>query len=108
MEIKEKVGTFGRFNIWMGINTEDPDRAKDSETWKGDDFIAACERVKKILGQLEEHEDFESLLRYKQTFEKIARIVNDTQADDCNDVYQLKKDMGEVPEDDCCWEDEDD
>lgn len=96
MEIKEKVGSFGRFGIYLGIETEDDARIKDKDEWKGEDFAVACERVMKIFNQLEEHEDFESLLKYKKLFEKLCDLVNDEQADEANKRCKLQVELGEI------------
>jgi len=96
MEIKEKIGDFGRFGIYLGINTDDQDRIKNKEEWKGEDFTIACEKVRNIFRQLEEHEDFESLLKYKQLYEKICDLANEVQADMGQKQLNLKRDMDEI------------
>lgn len=101
MEIKEKVGRFGRFGIYLGIETGDDARIKDKDEWKGEDFAVACERVRKIFNQLEEHEDFESLLKYKKLFEKLCDLVNDEQADDTNKRFELQVELGEISQEEC-------
>ena len=101
MEIKEKVGSFGRFGIYLGIETGDDARIKDKDEWKGEDFAVACERVSRIFNQLEEHEDFESLLKYKKLFEKLCDLVNDEQADDANKRYKLQVERGETEQEEC-------
>jgi len=101
MEIKERIGGFGRFSIYLGINTDDTDRIKDKDEWKGEDFAVACERVRRIFNQLEEHEDFESLLKYKKLFEKICVLTNEVQADMGQKQLNLQRDMGEIDDIDC-------
>ena len=101
MEIKEKVGSFGRFGIYLGIETGDDARIKDKDEWKGEDFAVACDRAIRIFNQLEEHEDFESLLKYKKLFEKLCDLVNDEQADDANKRYKIQVELGEIRQEEC-------
>lgn len=96
MEIKEKIGNFGRFGIYLGVNTDDTDRIKDKGEWKGEDFAVVCEKVMNIFKQLEEHEDFESLLKYKYLYEKICSLINEVQADMAEKQFNLQRDMGEI------------
>ena len=101
MEIKERVGSFGRFGIYLGIETGDDSRIKNKDEWKGEDFAVACQRVRSIFNQLEEHEDFESLLKYKKLFEKLCVLVNDEQADEADKRCKLQAELGEISQEEC-------
>lgn len=98
MEIKEKIGNFGRFSIYLGINTDDEARIKDKDEWKGEDFSVACNRVNRVLNQLEEHEDFESLIKYKKLYQQMRDLINNAQAEDANEDYKLQAELGEIEE----------